>query len=163
MASSTTRTAPPVITAVEADAYMATTMRNAAWLAIPAADRGVLLLEAQRWLNGLCPNPDATGCCGDFATQWAAAVSELALALHLSPTAVISGAAAAGTTGEVKRQKLGDLEVEFFQSTPGKAVKQSSRYGPKAPYILQAFPWLGDLIGCWLPSVGGRVIPVERN
>lgn len=142
---------------------MATTMRNAAWLAIPAGERDVLLLEAQRWLNGLCPNPDAEGCCGDFAAQWTAAVSELALALKLSPTAVISGAAAAGATGEVKRQKLGDLEVEFFQAVSG-AGGSTRRYGPKAPYILQAFPWLTDLLSpCWLPGVGGRVIPVERN
>jgi hypothetical protein len=32
---------------------------------------------------------------------------------------------------------------------------QTSRYGPRAPLVLRAFPWLGDILGCWLPSYGG--------
>jgi hypothetical protein len=158
-----TATTIPVVTEAQADAYFATTPRNDAWLAItPATLRPLMLTEAERWLRGLCPNPDAVGCCGDFATQWTIAVSELALAIHQSPTAIISGAASAGTVGEVKRVKLGDLEREFFQAREGQVV-QSGRYGPKAPLVLQAFPWLGDIIGCWLPSTSGRMIPVERN
>lgn len=152
----TTPTAIPVVVAPDADAYFLTTMRNAAWLAITPPTRDLLLLEAQRWLNGLCPNPDAEGCCGDFATQWTAAVSELALALNTNPSAVIGGAASSGgAAGEVKRQKLGDLEQEFFQSRAGEAQVQTSRYGVKAPYILQRFPWLGDILHCYLPSYGG--------
>jgi hypothetical protein len=159
----TTATTIPVVTEAEADAYFATTPRNDAWLAItPATLRPLMLTEAERWLRGLCPNPDAVGCCGDFATQWTIAVSELALALKLSPAAVISGVASAGAAGEVKLVKLGDLQQEFYQPREGQVVK-SGRYGPRAPYILQAFPWLGDLIGYWLPSFGGRMIPVERN
>jgi hypothetical protein len=143
-----------------ADAYMATTIRDAAWLAIPAGDRDVLLQEAQRWLKGLCPDPAATGCCGDFATQWTEAVSELALALKLSPTAIITGGASASASGEVKRQKLDTLEVEFFQARR----TQSSRYGPKAPLVLRAFPFLGDILQCFIPAYGSnRMIPVERN
>jgi hypothetical protein len=115
----------------------------------------------------LCPNPNAEGCCGVFADQWTAAVSELALALKQNPSAVIGGAAAGGgATGEVKRQKLGDLEQEFFQARAGEAVVQTSRYGPKAPLVLQRFGWLGDLIGCWLPSYGGgssRIIARVRS
>lgn len=152
----TVKTPIPVVTTAEADAYMATTLRGTAWLAIPPADRDLLVVEAQRWLAPLCPNPDAEGCCGVFADRWVAAVGELAMALKLSPGAVISGAASAGgPAGEVKRQKLGDLEQEFFQARANEAVIQTSRYGVKAPLVLQAFPWLGDLIGCWLPSYGG--------
>jgi hypothetical protein len=148
-----------------ADAYMATTIRDAAWLAIPALERDVLLQEAQRWLKGLCPDPAAEGCCGDFATQWTEAVSELALALKLSPAAIITGGASAGgATGEIKRQKLDVLEIEFFQARAGGATTQTSRYGPKAPAVLRAFPFLGDILGCWLPAYGSnRMIPVERN
>ena len=134
----------PTVSGAMADAYMATTIRDAAWLAIPALERDVLLQEAQRWLKGLCPDPAATGCCGDFATQWTEAVSELALALKSSPAAIITGGASAGgATGEIKRQKLGDLEQEFFQARAG-TTTQTSRYGPRAPAVLRAFPWLGD-------------------
>lgn len=146
----------PVVTAAEADPYMATTARNPAWLAIDAVLRDNLLIEAQRWLKDLCPNPDAEGCCGVFDDAWTAAVSELALAIYQNPTAIISGA----STAQVKRVKLGDLEQEFFQTL---LYGQARRYGPKAPLVLQAFPWLGDLLGCWLPSTSARTIPVERN
>jgi hypothetical protein len=145
----------PVITAAEADAYFLTTPRNTAWVAItPATMRPLLLTEAERWLRGLCPNPDAEGCCGVFSDAWAAAVSELALAIHQNPTAIIGGAAAAGPVGEVKSQKLGDLSIEFYQSRSGEAPVQASRYGPRAPLVLRALPWLGDILGCWLPSYG---------
>ena len=156
---------PPTVTGAMADAYMATTIRDAAWLAIPALERDVLLQEAQRWLKGLCPDPAAEGCCGDFATQWTEAVSELALALKLSPTAIITGGASAGgATGEVKKQQLGELSVEFFQAREGAVATQTSRYGPKAPLVLQRFGFLGDIIGCWLPAYGSnRAIPIERN
>lgn len=151
----------PTVSGAMADAYMATTIRDAAWLAIPAGDRDVLLLEAQRWLKGLCPDPAATGCCGDFATQWTEAASELALALKLSPTAIITGGASAGgATGEIKRQKLGDLEQEFFQARTGTTT--TSRYGPKAPAVLRAFPWLGDILGCWIKGGGGSGSVIAR-
>jgi hypothetical protein len=153
----------PTVSGAMADAYMATTIRDAAWLAIPAGDRGILLQEAQRWLKGLCPNPNAEGCCGDFATQWTEAVSELALALKTSPTAIITGGASAGgATGEVKRQKLGDLEQEFFQARAGAVATQTSRYGPKAPAVLRAFPWLGDIIGCWIKGGSGSGAVIAR-
>jgi|GEM_PF-1280293 len=151
---------------VDADAYFVDSFNNAAWMALTTAEKTVALAEATRWLEALCwkgekcdpaqpmqwPRQiDATGCCAatDCTTLPAAlvqATSELALALHKDQDAVIGGAATA-VTGLVKRQKLGDLEVEYHPPSSGTVT--TSRFGPKSPVILQKFPWLWDLIGCW--------------
>jgi hypothetical protein len=146
-------------------AYFATTPRDPAWKAVPAADQAIYVQEALRWLQALCPEFH-DNCCVAFDDAWLRAVAELALALSANPTVLIGGGAtAAGPTGEVKRQKLGDLEIEFFQARAGEAVSTGSRYGPKAPLVLQRFPWLGDILGCWLPSYGsgGRIVPRWRS
>jgi hypothetical protein len=145
----------PVITTVEADAYFATTPRAAAWAAV-AGDPDILLTEAQTWLAALCWD-ETTDCCGnDFTAAYTRAVSELALALSTNPTALIgTSAASGGSTGPVKRQKLGDLEVEYFQAGSG----SSSSAAPgttKGPLVLRTFPWLRDIIGCWVKNAGSN-------
>ena len=155
----------PAITTALADAYFALTPRNALWTAV--TDKQIQLGEAQKWLGALCFD-QRRDCCGrSFDAAWTEAVSELALALHQSPTALIGGGAVSGgATGEVKRQQLGDLSVEYFQSRAGEAVVQTSRYGPNDPLVLQRFPWLHDVLSCWLPSYGGgnsRVIARVRS
>jgi hypothetical protein len=157
--------APPLVTVIQADAYFAPGPRAAEWTKLTDPQKDSALTEAQRWMETLCVDPDRTGCCGVFADRWTMAVSEVALALHLSPTAIITGApAAGGATGEVKRQKLGDLEIEYFQASAGGAVVQTSRYGPKANPLLRAFPWLGDIIGCWITGgTGSSVIARYRS
>lgn len=141
----------PAVTTVEADAYFATTLRAPAWAAV-APNQPLALQEATRWLMTLCPDPDADCCCGTFTEAWTAAVSELALAIHTSPTAIISGK----PTGMlvVRSQTLGDLSREFF--APGEAP--ASRYSIRASPVLRAFPWLGDIVGCWLTKGGGSAI-----
>jgi len=148
----------PAVTVVEADAYFATSPRGPAWAAV-APGQDLALLEAERWLMMLCPNPEAEGCCGDFTTAWTMAVCELALAIHLSPTAIISGR----PTGmlAVQSQSLEGLSQSFF--APDQA--QTSRYGIKASPVLRAFPWVGDMIGCWITRGKGSsaVIPRYRS
>jgi hypothetical protein len=129
----------PLITDAMAAAYFAATPRNAQWLAISAPDQAISLTEAQTWLGQLCWDT-AADCCGqDFPTSYTRAVSELALSLHSSPTALIGTGAATAATGPVKRQKLDALEVEYFD-----------------PLVLQKFPWLKDIIGCWLTNTGSQ-------
>ena len=141
----------PVVTLAEASAYFLNTPRNAEWVAL--ADQQIWLNEAQRLLGALCFDLDRS-CCGRlFSDAWTEAISELALALNKNPTAVIGSGAS--TSGAVKRNKLGELEQEFFE--PGNtATKVSS----SAPLILQAFPWLTDWLGCWLqtPTGSSRIL-----
>jgi len=148
----------PVIDAADATAYFTGTVREAAWLAV--ADPDAQLSEAQRWLSALCYD-ETKDCCGrDFQVAYLSAVCELALALSANPTAVIGGAVTA--TGPTKRQKLGEMEVEYFEAA---GAAKAGRYGPNAPLILQRFPWLGDILGCWLKVATGssRIIARVRS
>jgi hypothetical protein len=163
-------TATHYLANVDADAHFATSFNNAAWTALTEPEKTLALGEATRWLEQLCwkgtkcsdtqplqwpRKADKTSCCAAVVctalpTQLVAATAELALALHQNKTAIINGIAAAAptTTGAVKRQKLGDLEQEFFEpGSSSSSSSSSSRFGPSAPLVLQKFPWLSDLLG----------------
>ena len=146
----------PVVTVTQADDYFLKTPRNAEWAAV--TDHQIWLNEAQKYLGQLCYDEDADCCDRVFADEWTAAVSELALALSKNPTAIIGGTASTGATGAVKSQKLGDLQQDYYDVKDGQS--SGSKYGPQAPKVLQAFPWLGDFLGCWLnvPTGSARVI-----
>jgi hypothetical protein len=146
----------PVVTVAQADAYFLTTPRSAAWAAV--ADQQIQLNEANRWLGALCFD-QTRDCCGRvFADAYTEAISELALALSANATAIIG---AAGTGDKIKRAQLGSLSVEYSDA----GASTTSRYGPRAPYVLQRFPWLGDVLGCWLnvPTGSSRIIARVRS
>ncbi|MCE2839700.1 MAG: hypothetical protein LW834_22605 [Cyanobium sp. 49614_E6] len=144
----------PLITTAMANTYFATTPRQAAWAAVLPADQAIALTEAQTWLGQLCWNTTADCCGASFDASYTRAVSELALALNANPTALIGGAAATSATGPVKRQKLGDLEVEYFDSRGSGSTATATAPTAKGPLVLQRFPWLKDIIGCWLTNTG---------
>jgi hypothetical protein len=153
-----------LIDLLEANTYFAKTFNAAAWAAIPDADKTIALTEASKWLETLCWKGEkcdpaqamawprkinGTGCCASavctaLPPAIVQAVAELALALHQNKTAIIGGVSSAGATQLVKRQKLGDLEVEYQAPTAGTVT--ASRFGPSAPLVLQRFPWLADLL-----------------
>lgn len=133
-----------------ADTYFATTPRLTTWNAIVDPEKDISLTEAQTWLAQLCWDPAATCCGNNFDASYTRAVSELALAIHTNPTALIpSGVASTAATGAIKRQKLGDLEVEYHPLASGASTTAASG-SSKGPLVLRAFPWLKDIIGCWL-------------
>jgi len=144
----------PLITDAMAAAYFATTPRNAQWLAISAPDQAISLTEAQTWLGQLCWNPTADCCGNTFDASYTRAVSELALALHSNPTALIGGAAATAALGPVKRQKLDALEVEYFDPRGSGATATATAPTAKGPLVLQRFPWLKEIVGCFLTNTG---------
>lgn len=145
--------APPIVTEAMADAYFLTTPRNAAWVAV--ADKQIQLNEANRWLGALCYD-QTKDCCGRvFADAYTEAVSELALALSNEPNALL---ASTSSTGAIKRAQLGGLSVEYFEG----GVTSTTRYGPQAPFVLQRFPFLGDVLGCWLNVATGSSRIVAR-
>ena len=154
---------PPGVSIADADAYFATTPRDAEWIAV--ADKQIWLNEAYRWLGQLCFDTTKGTCCGmTFDQAWVAANSELALALSKSPNAIIGGPSTGGVTGAIKRNKLGDLEQEFFDVKDGSV--SASRFGPNDPIVLQRFPWIADLLGCFMnlqKSSGTRVIARVRS
>ena len=151
----------PVVTPAMADAYFLTTPRNADWNA--ATDHQIWLNEANRWLGALCF--DATrDCCGrGFDAAYTEAISELALALSKSPTALVGGVAVSSVTGALKKNQLGELSQEFYDVKDAATV--ATKYGPNAPLVLQRFPFLGDVIGCWLnvATGGSRIIARVRS
>ena len=154
---------PPAVSIADADAYFATTPRDAEWTAL--ADKQIWLNEAYRWLGQLCFDTTKGTCCGmTFDQAWIAANSELALALSKSPSAIIGGPSTGGVTGAIKRNKLGDLEQEFFDVNDGSV--SAPRFGPNDPIVLQRFPWIADLLGCFMnlqKSSGTRVIARVRS
>ena len=174
-------TATSYVANADADSYFALTMRNAQWTALTEDEKTLALQEATRWLETLCykgelcsstqglkwPRKNASSdCCSEtvcttLPSQMVEATCELALALHQNPTSLLGGGPSASTTGSVKRQKLGDLEQEFFEPSSG-----DSRYGPSDPLVLQVYPWLGDLIGkCYLEGSFGssRILARVRS
>ncbi len=144
------------------DVYFLTTPRDPAWIAVP--DQQLWLNEAYKWLAQLCLNPAKPDCCGmSFDEAWVAANGELALALSQNPNAIIGGGVQQNTGG-TKRQKLGDLEIEFFQAS--NSSPDTIKYGVNDPLVLQRFPWLGELLSCYLVNTktsGTRVIARVRS
>lgn len=144
------------------------------WAALDEDDRNLSLVVATRWLEtlGYAGNRcEATqrlkwprsGASCDGITSACDAIpyriqeAEVTLALNYSTDpgkfpGSGSGGAAAGTY--VKRQKLGDLEVEYDQYS-GTSVASCDSCND--PAILSAFPWLKDLLGCWVTGTTGGV------
>lgn len=146
----------PTITDAMANTYFATTPRQAAWAAVLPADQAIALTEAQTWLGQLCWNTTADCCGASFDASYTRAVSELALALNANPTALIgTTAASTAATGAVKRQKLGDLEVEYFPVGSGSSTSAAPGT-TKGPLVLRTFPWLRDIVGCWIRNAGSN-------
>lgn len=71
------------------------------------------------------------------------------------------GGSSAPTGTFVKRQKLDVLEIEYDQFNNAVA---SSCDTCGDPAIISAFPWLKDLLGCWVGGLGpNREIRLLRN
>lgn len=173
------------ISPATADAYFATSFGNTAWNSLSAADKQIAITEASRVLDGLqwwgekCSDTqqwawprkvDAAGQCGaavctTLPQQVEEATALLALTMNQNPGLMVP--ALGGTTvetkptGAVKRQKLGDLEQEFF------AASSTTKWGSGAavPAVLQHHSWLGDLLACWIvpPAQTGQARVLTRG
>jgi hypothetical protein len=154
------------ITVTEADAWHAGTAQAAAWGALSEAEKEAALMAATLQLDTLSfigtrcspssddpaleqalqwPRSDAT-CRGSVAScsmlpkELVAATAYLALAVHQAPLTT----AAAAITGPIQSQTLGELSQSFYAPT-ATTVKVSAG----APLVLQQYPFLVDLLGCW--------------
>jgi hypothetical protein len=159
-------TPPALITAADADTYMATTLKASTWAALTTEQKGQALKSAQDSLRTLKWCTDETTCCGkELIPSYTAAATELALVLFNDNTAVL-GAADQLPRPVVSREKLGDLEQWFFSpiSTRSPRVLPSDRrVGSYAPTVLRLYPWLLDLIGCWIDRQDESLVSIARG
>lgn len=157
------------ISVADADAFFATSFGASAWGALTATEKQVALTEASRaldklpWWGEKCGTAqqwawprkmDAVGSCPAavctvLPTDVEAATALLALSMHqeqgaLVPAVGTSGSSTAAATGAIKRQKLGDLEQEFFSPHTSKAQQQGL-----ITDVMVKFPWLRDHLSCW--------------
>jgi hypothetical protein len=158
-------TPPALIVVADADTYMAATLKASDWAALSATQRSQALKSAQDALRTLRWCTDNPTCCGkDLAANYKAAASELALVLFSNSAAVL-GAQSQLPTPVAKRQKFAVFEEEFF--TPDAMVPQilpkDSRVGSRSPTVLRLYPWLLDLIGCWVKGKNETAIPMLRG
>lgn len=159
-------TPPELITVADADAYMASTLKGATWAALDAGVKAQALKSAQDALRTLKWCTDEETCCGkELVPNYTAAATELALVLYSNTTGVL-GAATQLPSSPVRRERLGDLEQEFF--SPATAWMQrvlpiDGRVGRYSPTVLRQYPWLLDLIGCWIDRQANNRIPLLRG
>jgi len=168
------------ISPADADAFFATSFASAQWAALTAAEKQTAITEASRaleqvtWWGERCSTTQAwqwprklaaSGGCGAavctvLPNDLVHATALLALSLHqdkgaLVPAAGSTTATASAGTGPIKRQKLGDLEQEFFAPGTGSSSSSSTSHGHQ-PALLVKFPWLIDSLRCWMipPATG---------
>ena len=154
------------------------------WSAIGEELRNLSLIQATRWLETLDYKGDRckasqrlkwprSGAVCDGVTSDCLGIpyriqeAEVALAIqynskpNLFPGNGSGGSAPTGTY--VKRQKLDVLEIEYDEfSNP----ESSSCDSCGDPAIIQAFPWLVDLLGCWAAGIStgsNKMIRLYRN
>jgi hypothetical protein len=155
-----------LIEVADADAYMATTLKADAWAALSSTQKGQALKSAQDALRTLKWCTDETTCCGNqLIPNYTAAASELALVLFNDNTAVF-GAADQLPIPVVKREKLGDLEQEFFAPDITRNIRvlpSDGRVGRYSPTVLRLYPWLLDLIGCWVDRQNSTTVRLLRG
>ena len=159
------------LSAAEADDIFQATMRESAWSALTQAEKEAALMAATGELETLdyagtrCdpstddagqpqalqwPRSDATckgveATCAAIPLQVRKTAAHLALELHLSPPPVGTGPSGSGT-GSVQKQKLGDLEISYYDS---------GGYGGSGPALFQKYPWTAETLGCWSASATG--------
>lgn len=168
------------VTLVEANAYAANQQWETAWLAFTDDQRNAALITATSWLQTLSwggtkcspssddpmlrqrldwPRSDLT-CDGTAASctmiPWEVRTAQIELAYQFAQNPnLMLGSTGVSVAGEVKRQKLDVLEVEYFQSGSG-AVVTGATLTDKVPWLI---PWLG----CWAGGGSRGQIRLYRN
>ena len=139
-----------------------------AWIATPEDDRNLSLITATAWLEtlnyvgdrcnasqalkwprsgGVCDG--VTSDCNGIPLKIQKAEVVLAIKYVESPASFpgAGGGDSAPSGTYVKRQKIGGLEIEYdqFNTNFGSSCDDCDN-----PQIIQSFPWIDDLLGCWI-------------
>ena len=175
------------VDAAEAAAIAANFPFDGDWVATPQADLDTALIVATRWLETL--SYGGTRCTTTQRLKWPRKGAEcdglistcseipysikeaeviLAWQYIQDPKSFPGFGGSAGDSAPagtyIKRQKIDVLEIEYDQFTDNQYNDNCSDCS--LPAILQEFPWLKDLLGCWLGNVsttGNRLIRLYRN
>ena len=157
------------------------------WESQSPEDRETALIVATRWLETLSyggtrcsttqrlkwPRKDAEcdgliSTCSEIPYASKEAEGILAYQYILDPKSFPGFGGAAGDAAPagtyIKRQKIDVLEIEYDQFNENQYNDDCRDCS--LPAILQEFPWLKDLLGCWLGNVsttGNRLIRLYRN
>jgi len=168
-------TATSYISVAQADDYYLGSMLEAKWSALTTAQKETALMAATRnlemlqyvgkrctpstnnddleqalqWPRSKATCRDIEAKCDMLPKEIIEATSYLALELHTTPPTV--GTVESGTLGAVKRQQLGELSQEFYDVKEGSSTKVDA----SAPLILQKYPQLVDILGCWSDTSTG--------
>lgn len=172
------------ISVTRADAIWANTLNDAAWDTLTTSEKEQALmastnaLEALKYVGRRCsPSSDdptkqqalqwprsgfickgIAAVCGSIPRQVEEATAYLALNLFNDPNAIIPGVPTPiPARGAVQKQKLGDLEQTFFAPSD-----VGTKIGISAPIVLQKFPWLVDVLSCWLDGNYGQSGIINR-
>ena len=171
----------------EADAIAANLPFSAEWAALTDDEKITGLIVATRWLETLkyggirCAKtqrlkwPRDGAECDDQVSDcssipYAIKEAEVILAYQyvLDPKSFPGFGGSAGDSAPagtyIKRQKIDVLEIEYDQFNENQYNDDCSDCS--LPAILQEFPWLKDLLGCWLGNVtttGNRLIRLLRS
>lgn len=175
------------ISPADADAFFATSFGATDWGALTASEKQVAISEASRaldtlhWWGERCGKAQAwqwprkmqsTGTCPEavctiLPKDVEQATALLALSMHKSQAALVpavgGGTASVDTNlGAIKRQKLGELEQEFF--SPHSTAKVTTA-GTKVADVLVKYPWLQDQLKCWVvpPATGNGARVLHRG
>jgi len=167
------------VTAAQMETFAANQSWYSDWQVYTADQQAISLISATMWLDTLTFAGDR--CSATQALKWPrknascdgvaascdviprnvlVAQMELAWQLLQDPSALgggSGGGAAAGTY--VKRQKLGDLEVEYDQYN-GSVITSCDNCND--PEVTTKFPWLSDLLSCWVAGLPGGVGLIAR-
>ena len=171
----------------EADAIAANLPFAADWAALTDEEKIDGLIVATRWLETL--NYNGERCTSTQRLKWPRKDAEcdgqvsdcssipyaikeaeviLAYQYKLDPKSFPGFGGSAGDSAPagtyIKRQKIDVLEIEYDQFNENQYNDNCSDC--TLPAILQEFPWLADLLGCWLgtnSSSGNRLIRLLRN
>ena len=171
----------------EADAIAANLPFAAEWAALTDEEKTDGLIVATRWLETLSyggerctttqrlkwprKGAECDGQVSDCSSiPYAIKEAEVILAhqYNLDPKSFPGFGGSAGDSTPagtyIKRQKIDVLEIEYDQFSENQYNDDCSDCS--LPAILQEFPWLKDLLGCWLGNVsttGNRLIRLYRN
>lgn len=107
--------------------------------------------QALQWprSGGVCHG--ITSACSSIPLPVQQATAFLAYNLFQDPNAIIPIIPGVWPEkGPIQTQKLGEMSISYFSPSD-----QGSKVDPGAPIVLQRFPWLIDLLSCWLSGTYG--------
>lgn len=156
----------------DADAWFAVSLFGDRWIVLPEATRTGALRQAAGWLDtltfhGYRATPSSDEPALEQAMQWPrtgvtcrgitatrefipqeiiTAQAMLALQVGEQPDLLFTGSQI-DNVSFVTKERVDVLEQQFGAKPDRLQLREASR-----PWVIRAFPWLSDLLGCWYAS-----------